>query len=202
MYSITTTPGFIIDSRTIGEADKHLTIFTRDLGLIRAIASGIRYEKSKLRYHVADFSFGSFSFVRGKEIWRLTNAEEFNSQNLKPGDLELLARLALLLRRLLHGEEPNPQLFDQLYICVRYLGDKAVQAIEMTEMQSQTLESLIVIRILHSLGYVGNDKEVADCFMTDENGLFSTSDGLLADLAAKKALINKHINKALKESHL
>jgi chromosome segregation protein len=74
MHPIHTTPGFIIDSRPYGEAGKLLSIFTRDFGLVTTSASGIRFEKSKLRYHSQDYSFGSFSLVRGKELWRLTSA--------------------------------------------------------------------------------------------------------------------------------
>jgi len=86
MYSIQTTPGFIIDSRTYGEAGKMLFIFTRDLGLVMAVAQGIRFERSKLRPFTQDYSFGEFSFVRGKEMWRLTSAQEFNESG-EPSDI-------------------------------------------------------------------------------------------------------------------
>src|SRR5690349_10081885 len=75
MYSIITTEGFIIDSRPSGEAGKLLYIFTKDHGLVMATAQGIRLEKSKLRYFIQDYSFGVYSFVKGKEYWRLTNAQ-------------------------------------------------------------------------------------------------------------------------------
>ena len=74
MHAIHTTPGFIIGSRPYGEAGKMLSIFTRDFGLVTATAQGIRLERSKLRYHAQDLSFGSFSLVRGREFWRLTSA--------------------------------------------------------------------------------------------------------------------------------
>ena len=81
MHPIHTTPGFIIGSRPSGEAGKMISIFTRDLGLVFASAQGIRFEKSKLRPFTQDYSFGQFSFVRGKEYWRLTSAqEEYNDE--------------------------------------------------------------------------------------------------------------------------
>src|SRR3989338_4347951 len=76
MNPIHTTPGFIIASRPYGETGKILSIFTRDIGLVGAVAQGIRLEKSKLRYHTQDYSFGTFSFVRGRELWRLTDARD------------------------------------------------------------------------------------------------------------------------------
>ena len=85
-----------------------LSIFTRDLGLVTAVAQGIRFEKSKLRAFIQDYSFGFFSLVKGKEFWRLTGGQEIvniESQDVivERGVAELIARLALLLRRLLQG---------------------------------------------------------------------------------------------------
>ena len=90
-YTIITTPGFIIGSRPRGEAGKLLSIFTRDLGLVLASAQGIRLEKSKLRYAARDYSFGEYSFVKGKEFWRLTDARDFvNTSTVEVFDSESL----------------------------------------------------------------------------------------------------------------
>ena len=195
MYPIHTTPGFIIDSHPSGEAGKLLFIFTRDLGLILASAQGIRFEKSKLRYHTQNYSFGLFSFVRGKEIWRLTNGQENQegilSLELSVKSQELLIRLAFLMKRLLHGEEAHPELFDHLSTVRRFL------VTQLTEEQFKTLESLTVIRIMHALGYIGDDQTLKDCFTSTDVTI-----QLLDQLLEKRIIINQHINKALKESHL
>jgi len=202
MYSITTTPGFIINSRPYGEAGKMLSIFTRDLGLVTATAQGIRLEKSKLRYYAQVYSFGQYSFVRGKEYWRLTSAqnlfedENINGDGLTVGDkkenLEFIARIALILNRLLHGEEVNRELFHCIYECYRFL-----QKEKLSNEQMQTLESITVARILHLLGYIGNDDELNEYF---KSNIISIT--ILEKLVSKRTIINKHINKALKESHL
>ena len=114
MYSVHTTPGFIINAQPYGEAGKVLQIFTRDLGLVTAIAQGIRLEKSKLRYHTIDLSRGSFSLVRGRDLWRLVGAEADQRITLNREAQALLARLAQLLRRLLQGEDAEPALYDCL----------------------------------------------------------------------------------------
>ena len=201
MYTIHTTPGFIISSRPSGEAGRLLSIFTKDFGLIRVIAEGTRFEKSKLRPFIQDYTFGVFSFVRGKEFWRLTNAQEIISADIKNETkrrikVELVARVALLLGRLLQGENPHPELFETL--------DKAINSDMITKGEprsvtdlSEALESLIVIRILHRLGYVAVIPEIKSQIESDE---ISTDILVVAD--KHRILINQHINKALKESHL
>ncbi len=189
MYAIRTTPGFVIGSRPTGEAGKLLSIFTRDLGLVFATAQGIRFEKSKLRYHTRDYSFGTFSFVKGKEFWRLTSAADAQDQNHQ----DFFARLALLLRRLLQGEESHPELFDVLEHCRQFI----VSSSDTTDDQMKTLESIIVFRVLNSLGYIGKDAGLTQ--YVQSNDITPT---LLDEGSKSRTLINQHINKALKESQL
>lgn len=195
MYAITTTQGFIIGSRPYGEADKILLIFTRDLGLIQATALGIRLEKSKLRYHAQDLAVGTFSLVHGKEFWRLTSAkadERIDTPAYGSG-IEIVARVAVLLKRLLHGEEPHPDLFECVDCFIKYLSDSS----RLTDVQISALESLTVLRILRALGYIGKSGELEPLMVSFE------IDTVGLDLAlAKKTLVNQHINKALKESQL
>lgn len=214
MYAIHTTPGFIIDSRPYSEAGKILSIFTRDFGLVQATAQGIRLEKSKLRYHTQEYSFGEFSLVRGKEFWRITSAQELENVHEESDDVdqpestqiasarktlrecsptpELIARLALLLRRLLHGEEPHLQLFDIVKTCADFLKKE-----DLTDEQLKSLESLTVVRIMNSLGYVGADEEVIRFLQNNE-----ITEALLDIVTTKRTLLNGEINRALRESHL
>jgi len=201
MYAIRTTSGFVIGSSQYGEAGKMLSIFTRDLGLVTAVASGVRLEKAKLRYHTQDYSFAIFSLVRGKEFWRLTSAgaavektdEQMVERTKTKGSRELLARIALLLRRLLQGEDPNPELFECIQACVDFLaGDP-----ELNVERLKTLESLTVIRMLERLGYIGSD-----AFLDDHIGHSALTPDILDMLAGHRTAMNRHINNALKESHL
>ncbi len=222
MHAIHTTPGFIVGTRPYGDAGRILAIFTRDFGLIYATAQGIRLEKSKLRYFTQEYSFGTYSLVRGKEFWRVTSANgesqdlRFKIYDLRSEHRELIARIALLLRRLLQGEEPHPELFDIVFVCWNFLGKSVADlpggSIEMlgesndgpismheklNENEMQTLESLVVARMMFALGYIG---EVAG--LTDELKSVEISSELLRNLAGQKTVLNQHINKALKESML
>jgi len=196
MYSIITTLGFVIDSRPYGESGKLLYIFTRDHGLVVATAQGIRLEKSKLRYFIQDYSFGLFSFVKGKEYWRLTNAQESEagsrelgdgSQEVGGGSLELRAKIALLLKKMLQGEEPHPELFDVISVLDLY----------ESRLRLHLVESLIVLRIFHKLGYIGNITELNSLLVSNQ-----ISEEILSNVEKNRVFINQNINKAIKESHM
>ena len=211
MHQIHTTPGFIIAARPYGEAGKMLSIFTRNFGLVTAVAPGIRLEKSKLRYHTQEYSLGMFSLVRGREFWRLTSAQEegarskddqkvvpaeaqeVKSEKRETKNSELTARLALLLKRLLQGEEARPEVFDTIQSAVEFMSRHSGITID----QRATLESLTVVRILYWLGYIGDDKELNGHMKSCE-----VSVDLLELLKDKRKIFNTHINKALKESQL
>lgn len=226
MYSIITTDGFIIDSRPSGEAGKLLYIFTRDHGLVMATAQGIRLEKSKLRYFIQDYSFGTYSFVKGKEYWRLTNAQESQEERrmkneeceslelqeerrmkneecesqkankTRLGDKkELVAKVALLLKKMLHGEEANPALFDVVESLRAICAEGRPPRVGL--YNDSALESLIVLRIFHKLGYIGDMKELN--LLLNNNDI---SGEILATVEINRVFINTQINKAIKESHL
>ena len=194
MHTIRTTHGLVLESRPFGEAGKMISIITEDLGLIRVVAEGIRLEKSKLRYFVQEYSFGLFSLVRGKEYWRLTSAnewEKFPSRTIKGLGLDILARLALLLKRLVHGEQAHSELFMLIVGAVTLIQSKN----DWSEEELSILESLLVYLVLQSLGYIGKDPEL-NLSVGDLNI------ELVRAVAGKKTLINKHINKALRESQM
>lgn len=209
MHDIRTTYGFIVGSKSYGDADRLLSIFTRDFGLIVASARGIRLEKSKLKGKTQDYSFGKYSLVKGRDFWRLTDAEEARREHVgdlrfcdsatelsvtssRRIDIALIARIASLLKRFMHGESAHPELFDCVSACGTFLEENKID-----DEISATLESLIIARIMHWLGYIGNDREL--------NGHLQSiviTMQLLESLADKRIIINRHINKALKESHL
>ena len=194
-HTIYTTEGFILKSANFSEANKYYFIFTKEFGLIRAAAQGVRHLKSKLRYGLEDFSLSQVSLVRGREIWRLTSAEK--KLNLKNKEkLLVLSRFFALLLRLLHGEEKNDFLFDSVKEGMLFLENYNLEDKNKEEILVN-FECIIALRILSSLGYIG---KIADF---DQ---FITSSGFTPELLVAmsplktKAIIE--INKSLKETHL
>ncbi|MDO8579389.1 MAG: recombination protein O N-terminal domain-containing protein [bacterium] len=136
-YAVYSTRGFILGSAPTGEASKIYLIYTEDFGLVRARAQSVRLLTSKLRYNLEDYSFGTFSLVRGREIWRLTGTEKIDLPQKQKFSL-VRARVLNLVKRLVQGEEKNEKLFKTL--------------LSVTEREMS--EPLILAHILDALGYL------------------------------------------------
>lgn len=192
MHHIYHTHGFILSSRNVGEANKMLTIYTREMGLVRAVAQGIRLNKSKLRFTLQDFSYVNIDLVRGKEIWRVTSARHISSFPLARSNsfsLILMTRVSKLLERLCVGESPNENIFDD-FIQALYLLDNE----NISSQSREALELHLVLRIMNSLGYIG-DSDILSKYLSSPFGYDKTE-----ILLKERQSIIAHINKALSES--
>lgn len=136
-YHIYTTRGLILSARPLREADRVYSILTRDLGLIRATALGVRKESSKLRGVLEPISLSTISLVRGKEYWRITSSELIRKIPASP---EILRPLALL-DKLVQGEAHHAELFDAV--------EKG-----LTEEAGVGKEEQFVAQMLFHLGYL------------------------------------------------
>jgi len=123
----------------VREADRIYTIMTRNLGLVRATAIGVRKESSKLRGNLEPLSLSTISFVKGKDYWRLTSAEFI--QNIP--SIPMIARPLALIEKLVQGEAPNPELFDAV--------EKSILS---PELYDEMFETNLVSKILFHLGYL------------------------------------------------
>ena len=194
MHHIYHTNGFILSSRNVGEANKILTIYTREMGLIRATVQGVRFHKSKLRFALQDFYYAKIDLVRGKDIWRVTSATNVDSFPLARGDKQsilLIARVSKLLERLCGGEEANGKIFNDLIQALYLLDDDNI-----SKESREALELHLVLRIMDSLGYIGESTMLADYLVSDFNN------DLTKNLLRERQSIIAHINKAINESQL
>ncbi|MFA7252735.1 MAG: DNA repair protein RecO [Candidatus Paceibacterota bacterium] len=195
-HAIYNAEGFILKSVNFNEANKYYYIFTREFGLIRASAQGVRHLQSKLRYGLSDFSLAKISLVRGRETWRLTGAEPVSDfKKINSGEREnflLVSRIFSLLLRLLHGEEKNEQLFDYLFH-----GFKFLQTENLDKKNLEDFECVLALRILSSLGYIG---QMGDFDQFNESPYFTRE--LLSSMSILKSRAILEINKSLKETHL
>ena len=194
-HHIYTTSGFVVESYPHGEAGKFISIFTRDLGMIAGVAQGIRLSASKLRYHTQDFSLATFSLVRGKEVWRIIGAEQEKNAHIHraiSSPSTLFIQILKILKRLVAGEEKNEELFDVVLTAYYFL-----QKPELDQTTLRNAEYIIMLRILHRLGYIRSIVTL-EPFLKDN----SFTDELFQAMTPLKTIALKEINTALKESHL
>ncbi|MBA3550762.1 hypothetical protein H0W32_00965, partial [Patescibacteria group bacterium] len=165
------------------------------LGMVRATAQGVRLLKSKLRFSLQEFSYARISLVRGKEVWRITNAKiEWNLHILfreKKEIIFMLAQIFLLLRRLIPGEEKNEKLFLLIHHAFVFL-----QSAIFSKEEISSFEKIAVINILNNLGYIGNNPELSKFINVP------WSKELLAHMEIKKRSALQEINRAIKATQL
>lgn len=194
MHHIYHTKGIILGSRNFKEAGKYYHIFTLDLGLVYAEAEGVRKLASKLRYVLTDYSYIKLDLIQRKNIWRITTASKTNQlENINKdfSKLKILANLSKLLIRLLPEQEKNEKLF------LDFLNGLFVLENNVDKKELQNIEILLVLRMLHNLGYIDGE----EAFSPLINSPFQ-DEQILSGFTKNKAKVLQEINKALRETQL
>lgn len=86
------TEAIIIKRTKLGEADRILTLYTPDLGKLKAVAKGTRRPKSKLGGHVELLTHSLLMLARGRNLDIITQAQTINSFSPLKDDLERISR--------------------------------------------------------------------------------------------------------------
>ncbi len=73
-YTIYQTDVVILGVREIQEHDLLVRVFSSVFGYMRIVAKGTRRATSKLRAHIQEYSLARIAVVKGKEMFRLTDA--------------------------------------------------------------------------------------------------------------------------------
>src|SRR5918997_1655560 len=110
--------GIVLRSIRYGEADRILDLYTRDAGLVSAIAKGIRRTKAGCGPRLEPFSCVDFVAYQGRTLDTVTQAEVLKSFR---GVRESLARFDAAagmvgsVRALSGGDEADRRVFNLLY---------------------------------------------------------------------------------------
>lgn len=199
-YHIYTTDAFVLDWRTRGEADRIFYLYTRELGLIRAIATGIRLGKSKLASHIDKYSYISVSIVRGKEVWRITDTRKYDFFRFDENKelRRVYVKFLSLIKRMVQGESSDTKLFDSIVAALNYIENDSNTSYRP---DTSLFEALLLLRVLRRLGYIKKIPNL-EMFISEDATLDVYDDKTLKDFAQHKREAVKEINSTLKESHL
>lgn len=101
-----------------GEADRLLTLYTREQGKLRAIGKGLRKMRSRKAGHLEPFTQVTLQLARGRDLAIVTQVDTINAYLPLREDLQRTARAAYvveLLDRFTYEEEgSNPPVFTVL----------------------------------------------------------------------------------------
>ncbi len=111
------TDAIVLGRRKITESDVSLVLFTRKAGKVQVIANGARNPRSRLMSVSHPFVYGEFSLSKGKDTWRLSQAQITDSHYILREDLNRLALGSYLLElteAVTQENQTNNRLFDLL----------------------------------------------------------------------------------------
>lgn len=189
------TEGFILGGFNVGESNRFFRIFTKELGLVSASAQGVRELKSKLRYSLQNFSYSNIDLVRGREVWRITNAENIYTLSCFDESVEkkkIYINIITFIKRLFAGEGSQSGLFEEVADGFVFLKNENLTAEEL-----KSFEAVMMLKILNHLGYFDGEEKFA-LFLKKRN----YDRGLLDKMNTIRYDAVREINKAIDHSHL
>ncbi|HEY9634557.1 MAG TPA: DNA repair protein RecO [Coleofasciculaceae cyanobacterium] len=159
--------GINLKSMPLGEADKLVTILTREFGLIRAVAPGARKQKSQLSGRSGLFVVNELLLAKGRSLDKITQAETLESY---PGLSKNLGKLAasqyLAELVLCHALSEQPQ--EELYALLNEHLRRLDQLPNSTSDQAGA--SLVLAHlshgVFHLLALAGVAPQVQVCCVT------------------------------------
>lgn len=152
--NVSTVQGVVIKRRNIGEADRILTVFTKERGKIRVLAKGIRRVPSRRASHLEIFSHVKLTVHAGKKWDIVTEAVRLEH----PGD-QTLAKISMayylceLVDKLTPIEETNPHLFELLLSQLSALWS-------IGEDDLFTFINMFALELLWLLGYLPRERQM------------------------------------------
>src|ERR1700694_95554 len=131
-----------------GEADRILTIFTRERGKLPAIAKAVRRAKSRMSGQLDVFSHGHMLLAEGKRMDVITQFQRITRNGGLASDLPRAAAGAVVVEvadKVLEERHPQPELFEMIVDALELLSDPAISPrMELSDF---------LMRVLVELGY-------------------------------------------------
>lgn len=170
--------GIILGKFDVGEADRLYTIYSREIGKIRAKAVGVRKPGAKLAASLENFTLSDITVVKKQGIGKITGSIVENSFPNIRNNLESLFAVFETLKifdRLISQEEKDEKVFDLLLEFLETLDKIKKGEKEKIEILSQGF----IFKLLDLLGYKIEANICASCAakLSGEDNYFSAPHG-------------------------
>lgn len=165
------TPALILKTMDFKETDALVTLFSRDLGKIKAIAKGVKKPRSSLRGLLQPFCCSSLYLVTSGDMYLVTQGKIVSFFGGIREDLQRTLNAVYLMELLdksLADRDPNPALFD--------FTVKVLEAMN-SGLNSTLLMRLYEIKLLTLLGYAPVLKRCSNCGSEEGLAAFSVEIG-------------------------
>ena len=151
------TPAVILKRMDLGEADRIVTLFSRDEGKIRAVAKGVRRTTSRSAGHLEPFTLSDCLLAVGRELDVISQVDTVESFRVIRESLELSTHayyLAEVVDLLTEDRQENRPVFDILVECLRALS---------VTPDPRLLLVAFHLNLLDALGYRPELRECVTC---------------------------------------
>jgi DNA repair protein RecO (recombination protein O) len=149
----------VLKRRDMGEADRLLTVFTRDRGKLTLLAKGVRKQASRKAGHIEPFTHVDLLVAKGHNMDLVTQAETIGAHRRLREDLwrsSWAYYIAEMVDAFTQEADPNEPLFDLL--------------LETLDRLDQSERPALAVRYaeLHLMGLAGFQPQLFHCVHCDQ----------------------------------
>ncbi len=167
------TEAIVLKRTNLGEADSIITLYTPNLGKIRAVAKGVRRPKSKLGGHLDLLTQSALLLAHGQNLDIITQSQTMESFAVFKKDLQCIGcamYIAELVDQFTAEQSENYSVYKLLQATLLWLGEARDKELVLRCFEMQ---------LLNCLGY---KPELQDCplcriSLTPKKNYFSVGDG-------------------------
>jgi DNA repair protein RecO (recombination protein O) len=188
--------GIVIKEINFGEADKIITIFSREKGKIQGCAKGARRPKSPLVSSTQLFSYNSYILFKGKNLYNINQGELIESfYNIRENLEKLYCSFYIieLISDVIEEGSPNEELLNLLLNTLYILSN--------TDKNILMVKTVFELRMLRILGFLPNVICCTKCNEEFEEYLFNSNMGGIVCKECVKSY-NMYNNKIISNSTL
>jgi DNA repair protein RecO (recombination protein O) len=156
-----------------GEADRLLTLFTREAGKLRAIAKGVRKMQSRKAGHLEPFTQVTLLLAQGHDLWIVTQAEATELFQPLRESLPLIGYAGYvveLLDRFTYEEGQNWQLFQLLIETLKRLASEPDPFVPVHYYEMRLLDLMGFRPLLFECASCGKAIQPEDQYFSAERG--------------------------------
>ena len=142
------TQGIVIKKKDLTEADRCLTVYTKDFGKILVKGKAVKKSQAKLKGHLELFMLSHLMIAQGKGLDIVTSAETINNYSWLRSNLPSLAAayyFSELVDKLIVGPEKDEKIWQLLLAGFNQLNKE--------DGQTASLIKIFEAKLIQFLGY-------------------------------------------------